>query len=468
MRSANLRKNSLLYILVFSVVVRIIYLLAQQPLWWDTHVYIGMGKYIFSSGKFGIWESFRPLLHPLILGFFWDLGFSPIVVGKILDIFFSVLVVFFTYKIAEKVFSKRVAIISSLLLSVTPVFLMFTGLILTDPMAMFFGLAGIYLYVKDQSDKNLFFAGFLLALSFLTRFPMGLFLAAVGIILVFQKEKIISKMRQLFILGSGFIIPVLPYLWFNYQKYGNVFEPFTAGSWIVTTATWLYGSGITYYFREFFFGTLIYVFSFVYLYHFFKEKGWKNSSKLLVVLIPMLVIAYFMYVPRKELRYIVAAVPFLSMMVAAAVTRIYDQLRSTEKPPITPKAFVIICVLLILAFIPAGLHFERPPSFTTEIDRAVAEYNVTGTIMASDPSFISYLDNPILLLGGMTFAPEVYEQHKDGFELLFINQCDLPCPPEDLSCINRRQELLEKVKLENQEIFSKTVKNCSYSIHVPR
>ena len=67
------------WILGLSLIVRIIYLLINYPLWWDSYVYIGMGKYIFSGGKIGMWESFRPLIHPLILGVLWKLKLDVII-----------------------------------------------------------------------------------------------------------------------------------------------------------------------------------------------------------------------------------------------------------------------------------------------------------------------------------------------------------------------------------------------------
>src|SRR3989338_4913484 len=72
------KKHPLALILVFSLFIRLMYIALNYPLWWDSHIYISIGKYIFSSGEIGIWESFRPLLHPFLLGIFWKLGFNPI------------------------------------------------------------------------------------------------------------------------------------------------------------------------------------------------------------------------------------------------------------------------------------------------------------------------------------------------------------------------------------------------------
>ena len=102
----KVKAHPLLSILFLSLIVRIVYLSINWPLWWDAHIYIGMGKYIFSSGQIGIWESFRPLIHPTIIGAIWKLGLNPIVWGKMLDLIFSLTAIFLLYKINEKVFRR--------------------------------------------------------------------------------------------------------------------------------------------------------------------------------------------------------------------------------------------------------------------------------------------------------------------------------------------------------------------------
>ncbi|MBI2665037.1 glycosyltransferase family 39 protein, partial [Candidatus Woesearchaeota archaeon] len=247
------------------------------PLWWDSHVYIGMGKYIFSQGKLGLWEAFRPLIHPIILGAFWKLNFNPIFIGKCLDVIFSLLAIALTYKLGEKL-SKNIAVLSSLIFSLLPLFISHSGLILTEPLAISFGLLGIYLFLKNETWAHYLLAGLFLGLSFLTKFPQGIFFASIFFVIIFGRENILLKIKKLLILSVGFIVPIVPYLFFNYLRYPNFLEPFISGSWIVSTATWLYGSGISYYFREVFLGFPILMFFFGYIYLFFKEKYYSTTT----------------------------------------------------------------------------------------------------------------------------------------------------------------------------------------------
>ena len=464
----QLQKKPLYAVLLLSLVIRLVYLALDYPLWWDSHIYISMGKFLFSGGEIGIWESFRPLIHPFILGLSWKSGFNPMVVGKVLDLLYSLLVIVLGYMVAEKIFNKKIAFLSSLLLGLTPLFIMFTGLILTDPLAMLLGLLGLWFLVRKENFVSYFLGGLFLALSFLTRFPQGIWFGAVFLVILVWKESLALKLKKLTALTLGFLLPVIPYLILNYVQYGSVSEPFVAGSWIVTTATWLYGEGLLYYFTAFFLLNPLYLLFFPYLYYFYTEKYWKDQRIAFIVFISFFTILYFLYVPRKETRYLVTILPFLSMFVAFMLLRIYERLRHNPRPLLRPAAFVVICSLLLLIPIPAELHFERPPSFQEELAMAIKEYNVTAPILASDPSFVSFLDHPLITLDGIEFAPSIYQRQRGNYGLIFLNDCDLICEPGDETCQVIKDGFIEQISNENREIFKKTVRQCTFAIYLPQ
>ena len=246
----------LFYLLFITITVRLIYLLFDYPLWWDSHIYLAKGKFFFSQGQLGAFESFRPPLWPLLLGIIWKLNFSQIIFGKILDLIFSTLSVYLTYLIGKKLFSEKIALLGALIFSFNPIFLMHVGLILTEPLAIFLGLWGIFFFLQFlETEKfwRLFLSGIFLGLSFLSKFPQGIFFAAVLIIIFFNRSSWKQKIKSSFWLSLGFSLIIIPDLLFNYLYLHSILGPFLWGNEIVGTATWLYGSGLKYYFSHFFF-----------------------------------------------------------------------------------------------------------------------------------------------------------------------------------------------------------------------
>jgi len=475
----KIKKNPLFYLLLFSLIIRLIYLLLNKSLWWDAHVYVGVGKYLYSGGKLGLWESFRPLIHSFIIGFFWKLGLNPLIIGKVLDIVFSLSAIWLTYLVGKKIFNKNVALVGALLLSLSPEFLMYSGMILTEPLGITLGMLGIYLYLLSKditikfSNTTLFFSGLFLALSFLTKFTLGIFFGMIIIIALFDKNKVTVKLKNLFILLFSFLLTITPYLYYNHILYSNAFTPFIEGSLIVATATWLYGQGVTYYFTQFFLMNPIYLFFFGYVYYFFKEKHWKQLKLVLSFLIPIIIIIYFMFhVPRKETRYLAIALPFLSLLVAYTIIKIYHKLKETSSPIIRAKSFLVSCsILVIITVLPFFLFVENVPPFEMEVVNIVNEKGLFGTIITTEPSLVSYLDNKLIILSGMDYAEEIYQKQKD-YKLIYINDCELSCAPKDLSCSKNKEELFSEIVKDNDLVYQGEHRDqeriCVYTIYLPK
>ena len=478
----SILQNPVLWIIGVTVIIRVLYLFVNFPLWWDSHVYIGMGKYIFSGGEKGIWEVFRPLVHPIVIGFLWKMKLDPVFFGKLMDLIFSTLSVYFVYLIGKKVCNVKIGILSGLLFAVTPLFLIFTGLILTEPLAIFFSLVGTYLFILEKKGKEKFFtifgAGLCFGLTFMTKFPQGIFFGVAGLILLFRKENILNKIKNIILLVVGFLIPVIPFLLFNYYKYGNISDPFTSGSWIVTTATWLYGSGITYYFTHFFLLNPIYILFFVYIYYFIKEKSLRTEGNVFLLAVCVLTIAYFTYVPRKEVRYLVTITPLLAILVVYTIKRIYLKLKSKKIPLLKASSFLIICIILTVVTIPESFGSDKIPSFGFEVREILKEKQIEGVVLGSNPDIVSYVNNDVVLLSSMEYSPIIYENNKGKYELLVINDCDFICHSEDKECITKREELIKDISVENTILFSEQFiinkknkelrRTCTYSVSVPK
>ena len=98
-------------------------LMFSTNIYWDSAVYVGMGKYIYSLGESGLWEASRPLAWPLMLGGLWKVGLNPLIFGKILGIMFHLGIVYMTFLIGKKIFSKDIALLGAFFVGTMPIFL---------------------------------------------------------------------------------------------------------------------------------------------------------------------------------------------------------------------------------------------------------------------------------------------------------------------------------------------------------
>src|SRR3989338_5811597 len=148
-----------------------------HDLGWDESVYLGMGKYIYSSGEIGLWEEIRPPLLPLFLGVFLKLDLPYI--------FFSDIILF-----------------------------------------------ALYLFVRPfeeylSSHQNLYVVGLLSGLAFLTRFPAGLIIVPLIFFIVYDHfygeivsvKQVLAVTKKLFMFMLGFLTITLPFFAANVLLY---------------------------------------------------------------------------------------------------------------------------------------------------------------------------------------------------------------------------------------------------------
>ncbi|MGV8150885.1 MAG: ArnT family glycosyltransferase [Candidatus Woesearchaeota archaeon] len=349
---------------------------------WDEGVYIGMGKYIYSSGNSGLWEIIRPPALPLINGLLWKIGLDPLIWGQVVAIIFSCALLFIVYIIAKEIFDKKIAFTSALLLAITPLFFLYSIYILTDIPSTIFTLLAIYFCIKNKY----FLAGLSVGIAILFRFPQGLILLPIGIAILidsfdlnnslrFSKNSLkFSKIKNSIkdvILKSlkillGCIIVIIPYIIANYlfyRKYtGNltdaIFRPFILAA---PHGNNIYGSvidstfishvyNIFYYLIALLKNNPTYIFlivGLIYLiYEILRAYNSKNSratnSKMSayafsdvkrskIILISFIIyITYFTYIISKEERYMMPFLPFACIITAYGIFRTVDYFKSSK------------------------------------------------------------------------------------------------------------------------------------------
>ena len=189
----------------------------NADLWWDSSVYLGIGKYVYSIGEVGLYEESRPLVWPLISGFFWKLGLDAAFFGRLLVLIFGVGTIICTYLVAYDLFNKRTALLASFLLAFSPTFFLFSSIMFTEIPAAFFAMLGLYFFIKQKYNL----AGLVFGIAFMTRFFQIFFIAAIYLFFIYMVYIKKAKLNQFLRSVLLFSVPIMPFLTLNLILFNN-------------------------------------------------------------------------------------------------------------------------------------------------------------------------------------------------------------------------------------------------------
>jgi hypothetical protein len=419
-----------------------------RDLWWDASVYVGMGKYIFSLGHAGLWESERPLIWPLMLGFLWKLGLNEIMWGKILTFGFSIGCIVLTYCIGQKYFNKTTALISSLFLAFTPLFFLYTTVLQTEIPATFFLLLGIYYY-----EKKPFLTGILFGVSMMTRFFQVIIISSILVYTLLKKrEKIVD-------IITGFGIPVSIFCITNIFLYHDPFYPFTLQVYMTQNTGWIFYQPWWYYFVELFKENLFFIVTIAGIYFILKEK---KLEKIFIVTIFIVGFIPFIFEKHKETRLLISLLPFLIFLTVYGLTLIVEHIQNIHKKKIV---YVILMIVWALYTIPL-LHFNTYDDHLDFFYDALADTSLEE-IWISNPSMIAYTNKTAELIYFPLYNTEkIYELNEKISEahMILLNSCDiLPCPPLDTTCTTAHNAFIKSLQ-QNFNTAINSSGECDYFI----
>ena len=353
----------LIGILLFSFIIRIVYFLKtyNQPMWWDEAEYFSIAKSMLGIVPYE-YPIQRPVLFPLLIALFYSFTHSEAFVRFMVVLLPSVGCVFMTYLVGKSLYNKRVGLIASFIMSVFWVLMFNTFRVHTDALALLFGLLAVYFfwegYVKKKDTKYLVLMGLFIALGFLVRLSTALIVMIVLIyLLLTDKFKFVTE-KKVWYSGGIFILLLLPYLIWNYFKFGN-FLAFFSGyvgtqefaqkavkpfAWQVFSYFKLYTQDLFFYL--FLIGLVILLIDLILGFDILIKKG---DRRLKAHLFTFLLIAfptiYFTFIERSagEPRWLMLIAPGMFFVIGLALIQIYKFVKKYN------KTIALVAVLVLVA-----------------------------------------------------------------------------------------------------------------------
>ena len=464
-----MKKNyPLLIILAIALVTRLIFAFSWHEIWWDSGVYIGMGKYLFSAGNSGLWEHIRPPFVPIVLGFLWKIGLQPVLFGRLFEILLMLGVVWLTYKLALEWWGEKTAIIASLIIALSPIFYYLSFHQYTEIPHTFFVLLALWLFTKERY----YLSGLAAGLAYISKFTAGIFIVVLLAALVFSK-----KGRNIFPALAGFLTIIIPYALYSWIAYGSPFATAIAAQNEISNVLgcnvlhskpwWYYGFWIA--FSE----TKLHFLGIIGLYALCKR--WKKQHALfaLSLLLPAI---YLIKIHCHDYRYLTLALPFVAMLTALGVVWIYDLFKIKKK-----WVFAIVVVLLGLCMLNTSIRYYysnelQQPDETTEHYFAYIEgRNISGEIWTANPIIAAHTDAKIEKIYYPVYGTNVSRDftnyvtaHSDKISAVLLDNCGggIICPPEDTECPKKTEELISELDSKFTRVFDENTGRCWYRIWV--
>ena len=477
------RNKEILILIGVFILFKLIFFFRFHDIWWDEAVYIGMSKYLFSLGKLGLFEILRPIIIPIILGFFWKIGLNVILVGEIIQLLFSVGCIYLTYKIGLKLKGKITGLVAALLLTFMPLFILNSQRIVTGIPSMFFCLLALNYFI----DKKIILSGVFVGLAFLVRFPQGLMLIVLVSILVVDYIK--DKEKKLFVnnilkIGISFFLTVLPFFIFNYFMYRNttpkfyyaIFRPLIYASEVMRNNIWIYEKGYSFYLVEIFKECFVILIVLVALFFFIKKKYYLKRKFYAVLLSLLWYLIYFSFIlGHKEYRYCIVFLPFIFLFVGIGMEDLYCWSKKNKLFNYIVMALLILIIASQFGFMIKqdityiGWRYKNEPDIVSEYYKYFENNNISGKIMTTDPVFVAYGDNKLLpIYYDLNKAIRIYDQNKEDTIAIAYTPRSFPCQESDNVCLSKKEELSNNIKLDFNLKFKGTYYENEYYIYLKK
>lgn len=218
-------RKILAIILLLALILRIGFLPIKYGIRSDTAEFIVAGQnFIAGNGYLSITgrlDTAFPPLYPIMIGI-GGLILDPILAGRLISILFGTLLIIPIYLLGRKLYGRNVGLMAALFVAFYFSLIYGSVTALTEMTFTAITVYGIFLGLKALEDKRLryyFFAGVIIALSYLTRTEGFGYLVILGLFtVIYLKGK---ALKPLLVLLVGFFLVASPYILYVYEESGE-------------------------------------------------------------------------------------------------------------------------------------------------------------------------------------------------------------------------------------------------------
>tara|TARA_Y100000310_G_C20695451_1_gene825389 strand:- start:3770 stop:5479 length:1710 start_codon:yes stop_codon:yes gene_type:complete len=272
--------------------------------------------------------------------------------------------VFLVYLLAKQLYNEKVALLASLVLAVSSFHVWLSKIGYLEPIAIFFILLTLYLFLKGLKNNKLFiWFGVALGLTMLTKYTIAFIFPAIFLYLLIKNRKVL--INKYFVIAIVIAVLIFsPVLFYNYkvwQTRGH-FDLQLAGLFGQDMSDWPGMSGgaisgeylqqaksVWQQFSSSYSLSLylVLIVSLVYILINLTLK-FKDNKNLFLILLLFFATVQFAFVGVND-RFISLFIPFLAITVAVGLVKLYDFTIAQSGLTIVKKfAYIIVLTVLLL------------------------------------------------------------------------------------------------------------------------
>ncbi len=321
------------------------------------------------------------------------------------------------FKIGSCFFDKKVGKVACILYligALIPTFQMY--MVLTEPFMLFFGLIGVYYFLKSDDNLHLVLSGFLFSISSLCK-TIGLFyIASVGLFFILNlhdpqnrnKNYMINSIKKMSLIIIGFVIPAfIGYLYFYHIDSVSTYFIFHAMKFISAREEEPFN--IPNIFNIFISFSTIWILSLMTISILVYRYIQGNYSKKILFMAILFVIFLYPLSSRQYGHYFIPVLPQACILASILIISLFSKLKfSSVKEAILKRDyiqfFVITCLIGIVtsSFVYSFVYDLRLVNYTIHTGRI--SYN--EQIDTSNYIISHTLDNDSIFV--FTYEPSIY------------------------------------------------------------
>lgn len=364
----------LIFVLVYAVFLLLD--LSKPTIQWDEITHLNGGSFLL-RGEFQTYIQlsafYPPMFDTVTMIFFKVLGVS-VFSGRLVAVVFSLLTLGLVFEFARKLYNVKTAFVASVLLAVMPGYVWISRMAMIETMLVFFFTLAVFfffLWLKNQRNILLVFAGLALGLGFLTKYQMLIAgVIMIASLLLLARDRLKLHLSKFTILIITVVLVAVPWILITYQTYAsNMLSEWIYALQVGNPEKSIYsvrfGNQLT---PVFYFIEMVWPYSDVHpislLLYGVSLAGlgllaWhrKLEDKYLLVWF-VTVFVFFTLIPNKHWRYVMPLFPVLAIAGASLILSSFDRSQKALRSHISVnrKRAVKVAAVVLTVFLAAGVY----------------------------------------------------------------------------------------------------------------